>query len=286
MIDLIIPPRETDLGGLIVRRVLPFRQRRSVGPFVFFDQMGRAEFPAGKGIDVRPHPHIGLATITYLYEGIIQHKDSLGFDQPIRPGEVNWMTAGRGIVHSERTPQDERAKDSILSGIQAWIALPQDQAEVEPSFTHHPSEDLPEWDVDGTAFRLIAGHFMGNASPVKTHSEMVYADVRMDKGSRFNLPSEHEELAVHVSEGAADVDGRRLEAGHMAVLSSATDNLIEAAVDTRLMILGGAPLDGPRTIWWNFVSHSKDRIEQAKDDWKNNRFDPVPGETEFIPLPE
>lgn len=286
MIDLVITPKEHDIGGLIVRRVLPFRERRSVGPFVFFDQMGPATFPAGKGIDVRPHPHIGLETITYLYDGVIMHRDSLGYAQPIRPGEVNWMTAGRGIVHSERTPDDERTKQSSLSGIQAWIALPVADAETEPSFTHYPASDLPEWENGGFRLRLIAGTLMGKTSPVKIHADMFYADVQAETGAALSLPPEYVERAVHVSEGAAEIAGERLEAGQMAVLSPGAEVAIQTQGTARLMLLGGAPLDGPRTIWWNFVSHSKDRIEQAKVDWKDGRFDKVPGESDFIPLPD
>jgi len=286
MIDLVITPREHDIGGLTVRRVLPFRERRSVGPFVFFDHMGPAVLAAGDGIDVRPHPHIGLATITYLYDGVIMHRDSLGYEQPIRPGEINWMTAGRGIVHSERTPEDERARQSGLFGIQAWIALPIAHEETDPAFTHYAAGDLPEWSDNACRLRLIAGSLMGRTSPVKIFSDMFYADLRMDAGGGMVLGPEYAERAVHVSEGTVEIGDERLEAGQMVILASDGDVAIKARETARLMLLGGAPLDAPRTIWWNFVSHSKARIEQAKDDWKNRRFDAVPGETEFIPLPD
>ncbi|MEK9673072.1 MAG: pirin family protein [Rhodospirillaceae bacterium] len=288
MIDLIIRPREHDIGGLIVRRVLPFRERRSVGPFVFFDHFGPAVFPAGEGLDVRPHPHIGLATITYLYDGVIQHRDSLGNDQPIRPGEVNWMTAGRGIVHSERTPEDERARDSGIFGLQAWAALPVAEAEAEPSFVHFPASDLPEWAADGFRIRLIAGKLLGHESPVKTFSELFYADLRLAPGGSFVLPPDHAERAVHNAEGRVTVGGETLTQGEMAVLRPGSDTPLEAdpGGEAKVILLGGAALDGARTIWWNFVSHSAERIQQAKDDWKNGRFAPVPGDAEFIPLPD
>lgn len=293
-VALVITPKEHDIGGLIVRRTLPNRNRRAVGPFVFFDQMGPATFAPGQGIDVHPHPHIGLATITYLFEGAIMHRDSLGIAEVIRPGEVNWMTAGSGVVHSERTPDEERAAGHVLSGIQAWIALPVDAEETAPGFTHHAAEDLPAWDGDGSHIRLIAGRLDGKEAPVKTFSPMFYADARLDVGASVTLAPEHEERAVHVAEGAIEIAGRRFEVGQTVILTPGGDVTVTAVDGSRVMLLGGAPLDTtsdarpnqPRHMFWNFVSHSRERIEQAKDDWKNGRFPAVPGETEFIPLPE
>ena len=293
-VALVITPKEHDIGGLIVRRTLPNRNRRAVGPFVFFDQMGPATFAPGQGIDVRPHPHIGLATITYLFDGAIMHRDSLGIAEVIRPGEVNWMTAGSGVVHSERTPDEERAAGHVLSGIQAWIALPIDAEETTPGFSHHAAEDLPAWDGDGYRIRLIAGRLDGKEAPVKTFSPMFYADARLDAGASVTLAPEHEERAIHVAEGAIEIAGERFEVGQTVILTAGSDVTVTATDGSRVMLLGGAPLDTapdarpnqPRHMFWNFVSHSRDRIELAKDDWKNGRFPAVPGETEFIPLPE
>lgn len=293
-ISLVVTPKEHDIGGLVVRRALPTRERRSVGPFVFLDQMGPAAFAPGQGIDVRPHPHIGLATITYLYDGAIMHRDSLGIAQAIRPGEVNWMTAGSGIVHSERTPDAERAAGHPLFGMQAWIALPIDQEEAEPSFVHHDAGVLPEWAGAGHAVRLIAGSLDGKTSPVETLSPMFYADANLAAGGTFTLSDEHAERALHVAAGQVEVAGRTFQAGQMVVLNRGMPVAIKAAGDARVMLLGGAPLDTapdarpnqPRHMFWNFVSHSRERIERAKSDWKAGRFAKVPGETEFIPLPE
>lgn len=285
-IDAVIEPRPRDLGGFQVRRVLPAgRQRKMVGPFIFFDQMGPAEFPPGSGIDVRPHPHIGLATVTYLFDGEIVHRDSLGFVQPIRPGDVNWMTAGGGIVHSERTGDEPRALGSRLSGIQSWVALPEDAEETAPAFHHHAKDTLPVIRQDGVDIRLIAGRAYGKCSPVVVFSEMFYLDARLFAGSRLKLPSEHEQRAVFPVDGEVMLNGESVSQGAMAVVVPGMDAVLECAQDARVMLLGGAPLDGDRHIWWNFVSSSPDRIEQAKADWRENRFAPVPGETEFIPLP-
>jgi redox-sensitive bicupin YhaK (pirin superfamily) len=285
-VDLVIEPRARDLGGFEVRRVLPFAQRRMVGPFVFFDEMGPAEFASGTGIDVRPHPHIGLATVTYLFEGEILHRDSLGFVQAIRPGAVNWMTAGKGIVHSERTGPEERQRQTRLHGIQSWVALPQSHEETEPAFHHHPADTLPEIAQDGATMRLIAGSAYGKESPVQTFSEMFYLDARLQAGAALALPDEHAERAVYIVEGAVAIADETYKAGRMVVFMAEAPVHVEARADARLMLLGGATMDGPRHIWWNFVSSSKERIEQAKKDWQDKRFAPVPGETERIPLPE
>jgi redox-sensitive bicupin YhaK (pirin superfamily) len=285
-VELVIEPRARDLGGFEVRRVLPFAGRRMVGPFIFFDEMGPAAFAAGTGIDVRPHPHIGLATVTYLFEGEILHRDSLGFVQAIRPGAVNWMTAGKGIVHSERTGPEERMRQTRLHGIQSWVALPQAHEETEPAFHHHPADTLPEIAQDGAAMRLIAGAAYGRESPVQTFSEMFYLDARLRAGAALALPEEHAERAVYIVEGAVAIAGETYKAGRMVVFKDETPARVEAKADTRLMLLGGAAMDGPRHIWWNLVSSSKERIEQAKKDWQDKRFAPVPGETERIPLPE
>ena len=283
-----IKPREHDLGGFSVRRVLPHALCRMVGPFVFFDHMGPAQFEPGQGIDVRPHPHIGLATVTYLFEGSITHRDSLGVMQEIHPGDVNWMTAGRGIVHSERSSPDARGQGHRLHGIQTWIALPEADEEIEPCFWHHPSADLPRWRQDGVDLTLIVGTSFGKQSPTRVYSPMFYLAAEFDPGSSLSLPDEHAERAVYVVEGELWVGGEAdpLRAGEMAVLTAGDDVELKAKAAARVMLCGGAPLAGARIVWWNFVSSRKDRIEQAKQDWKAGRFPNVPGETEFIPLPE
>ncbi len=286
-IDLVITPRSRDLGeGFMVRRILPYAKRRHVGPFVFLDHMGPADFPPGHGLDVRPHPHIGLATVTYLFEGEIMHRDSLGVVQPIRPGDVNWMVAGRGIVHSERTRDELRRSGSALHGIQSWLALPQTHEETAPDFRHHPAASLPEIERPGARMRLIAGAAFGAVSPVQTFAPMFYLDVVLDDEAVLPLPGEYEERAVYVAIGMVVLDGERYEAGSMLVLKPGSQPRIIAQGPARLMLLGGAPLDGERHLWWNFVSSSKERIEQAKADWRAGRFAMVPGDPEFIPLPE
>ncbi|MFO7278478.1 MAG: pirin family protein [Pseudomonadota bacterium] len=287
VLELAIEPPLRDLGdGFQVRRALPSPHRRMVGPFIFFDQMGPAALHAGQGLDVRPHPHIGLATVTYLFEGEILHRDSLGTVQPIQPGAVNWMTAGRGIVHSERSPPHARVGGARIFGIQTWVALPRAHEETEPSFAHHPASALPVLDDAGVHIRLIAGTLFGARSPVETYSEMFYADAALAKGSRLSLDAEHEERAVYVVEGFARIGGTSFPSGQLVVLKPGVAVVIEAPEPARLLLLGGETMDGPRHIWWNFVSSSRDRINQAAEDWKAGRFDPVPGETEFIPLPE
>lgn len=283
-IALTIDGRPRDLGGFTVRRILPAAARRMVGPFVFFDHMGPAELPAGHGIDVRPHPHIGLATVTYLFEGEILHRDSLGHVQAIEPGAVNWMSAGGGIVHSERTGDAERARASRLHGIQAWVALPAADEDGPPSFHHHPAATLPTLAGDGWQLRLIAGTALGARAPVATASPMFYLDVAMTAGGRLPIPDAYPERAVYVVDGRVRIDGAPLPAATMAVLAPAAA-VIEADADSRLMILGGEPL-GERLLWWNFVATSAAKIDAAKAAWAADRFGRVPGETERIPLPE
>jgi redox-sensitive bicupin YhaK (pirin superfamily) len=285
-IDIVLEGKAKDLGGFEVRRLLPSSRRRMVGPFIFFDQMGPADFPPGRGIDVRPHPHIGLATVTYLFAGEILHRDSLGTVQPIRPGDVNWMTAGRGIAHSERTGPETRAAGGPLAGIQAWVALPRTDEDGEPAFAHHSAEALPLIEADGWRLRLIAGAWEGVRSPVATAWDTIYADATLEPGSRLSFSAEHEERAVYPVEGAIEIDGRAPPAESLLVLRPGQAVTIAARNASRLMLLGGAAMDGPRHIWWNFVSSSRERIEQAKQDWRSQRFAPVPAETEFIPLPE
>jgi hypothetical protein len=274
-----------DLGGFSVKRLLPSVKARSVGPFIFFDHMGPAIFAPGKGIDVRPHPHIGLATVTYLFDGEILHRDSLGFVQAIQPGAVNWMTAGRGIVHSERTAPDVRARGHRLHGIQTWVALPVSDEEADPSFHHHPAYSLPAFEIDGVRLRLILGEAFGRRAPVRIFSPIFYLDAETPAGVLFTLPPEHVERGLYVVEGALRVAGQTLQEGDFAVLNPGADVEIGADLDSRAMILGGAPLDGPRHMVWNFVSSRAERIEQAKRDWAAQAMGQVPGETEFIPYP-
>ena len=286
-IETVIVPRARDLGGFEVRRALPAAQRQMVGPFIFFDQFGPVLMKAGQGIDVRPHPHIGLATVTWLFDGSIFHRDSLGSEQPIAPGELNWMTAGKGIVHSERTTAQELSRDRNIFGIQSWVALPKQYEETAPAFEHVAMADLPLIDDRGIKARVVAGSVYGATSPVKTHSDLFYADVQMLAGTALPLPVEHEERGVYVVEGEIEVAGQTFAAGRLLVFRPGDQITLRATGNARVMLLGGEPMDGPRHIWWNFVSSSKDRIEAAKNDWKHARFDIVPGdEQDFIPLPE
>jgi redox-sensitive bicupin YhaK (pirin superfamily) len=286
LIETVIVPRARDLGGFEVRRALPAARRQMVGPFIFWDQMGPADFILGQGLDVRPHPHIGLATVTYLFEGEILHRDSLGTLQQIRPGDVNWMTAGRGIAHSERTSPETRATGGRLFGIQAWVALPAAEEETAPDFAHHGRDDLPMVSGEGKKVRIIAGSLYGDRSPVPTFSAMFYADAALAAGAKLPLPAGHEERAVYVVGGAVTVAGDRFEAAELLVFRPGDEITLVATEPARLLLLGGEPMDGPRHIWWNFVSSRQDRIEQAKADWRAGRFEAVPGESEFIPLPE
>jgi len=281
----VLEGRPRDLGGFAVRRLLPAAGLQTIGPFIFFDHLGPALFAAGGGIDVRPHPHIGLATVTYLYDGAFLHRDSLGTAQLIRRGDVNWMVAGRGIVHSERTPEALRAAPARAHGIQTWVALPREYEEVEPSFAHHPAASLPEIRADGAVLRVIAGEAFGRRAPPQVFSPTLYADAALEQGGAVDLPEEHEQRAAYVVEGAIDLAGGRYSPGQMIVLEPRGVVRIEAIVPSRLMLLGGAPLDGARYLWWNFVSSSRERIEQARADWREQRFAPVPGDPERIPLP-
>jgi redox-sensitive bicupin YhaK (pirin superfamily) len=286
-IELMIVPRSVDLGGFAVRRALPHVKRRMVGPFIFFDHFGPAVFDAGTGIDVRPHPHIGLATVTFLFDGEIMHRDSLGSAVPIRPGEVNWMTAGRGIVHSERTAPDHRAGGERLHGLQCWVAIPREDEEIDPAFAHHDAAELPVVAGDGKTVRVIAGHLYGARSPLATLSETIFADVTLSPGTTLPIDADTEERALYIVAGEIDIAGDRFAPGQLLILRPGDPITVMAASEARIVLVGGAPMDGPRHIWWNFVSSRKDRIEQAKADWKLRRFDTVPGdETEFIPLPE
>jgi len=281
----VVEGRARDIGGFDVLRVLPWAGGRMVGPFIFLDQMGPAVFAPGQGIDVRPHPHIGLATVTYLFEGEILHRDGLGMVQTIRPGEVNWMTAGHGIVHSERTGPELRGRGHRLHGLQSWIALPAGQEEAEPSFRHFAQEELPRIERDGVQLRLIAGSLMGSSSPVPVLSDTLYADVSMTVRAELTVPPDHEERAAYIVQGALEVEDEVYNAGTLLVFEPGEPADLVAFGNSRIALLGGAPV-GERHIWWNFVSSSRERIEAAKRDWKEGRFTPVPGETEFIPLPD
>ena len=281
-----VTPSTHDLGDFKVRRTLPSKAQTMVGPFIFVDQFGPAAFDIGKGMDVRPHPHINLSTVTYLFEGAIDHRDSLGTFATIRPGAINLMTAGKGIVHSERTPPAERLRERTVFGIQSWVALPKAHEETAPGFEHVAHSALPLISDHGREVRVVAGSIYGATSPVKTHSELFYADVKLQSGSKLPLPVEHEERAIYVAEGSLEIAGQVHGPNQLLVFRPGDAITITAQDDARFMMLGGEPMDGPRHIWWNFVSSSRERIEAAKEDWKRARFDIVPGdETEFIPLP-
>ena len=284
-IELLIEPREKDLGGFSVRRVLPAKQRRMVGPWIFFDHMGPADFAAGEGINVRPHPHINLATVTYLFEGEILHRDSLGSHQPIRPGDVNLMVAGKGITHSERERPEITATAHRLNGLQLWLALPEADEEIEPAFYHYPDADIPRVDVDGVPVRVIMGSAYGKTSPVKVYADTLYVEAHLRAGQRINVP-DAEERAVYVAEGELTANETAIPEYAMAVFSDAPGIELTATRDSRVAIVGGQHL-GDRFIEWNFVSSRRERIEQAKSDWKAQTFPKVTGdEKEFIPLPE
>lgn len=283
-IELEIVARPRSIGDFEVGRVLPAPARRMVGPFVFFDHMGPASLAPGAGMDVRPHPHLHLATVTYLFEGEILHRDSVGSEQVIRPGAINWMTAGHGIVHSERSPAEARPKGPHLHGLQLWVALPEGREDVEPSFSHHPAATLPELEDGGVRARVLAGSAYGATSPVVVASPLFYVEAQLAAGARIEIPREHEERGVYVVSGEARCGGATIAARTMAVYRPGATAVIEAITDTRIAMVGGEPL-GPRYIWWNFVSSSSERIEQAARDWKEGRFPKVPGdELEFIPL--
>ncbi|MCC6948190.1 MAG: pirin family protein [Bradyrhizobiaceae bacterium] len=286
-LELMIVPRSVDLGDATVRRALPHSTRRTVGPFVFFDHFGPAVFKSGSGLDVRPHPHIGLSTLTYLYDGEIIHRDTLGVQAAIHPGEVNWMTAGRGIVHSERTAPERRVDGEPLHGLQLWIAMPAKDEEIDPSFAHLDGEELPVVEGEGKKVRIVAGRMFGATSPLKTTSETIFADISLDAGATMPLDTDYEERAIYVSSGEIDIAGDRFGMGRLLVFRPGDRIAVKALQPSRIAVVGGAPLDGPRYVWWNFVSSRRERIEQAKEEWKQGRFGRVPGdEIEFIPLPE
>jgi len=282
----LLHPADKDLGGgFKVRRLLPAAKRRSVGPFVFFDHFGPATERPGEAHDVRPHPHIGLATVTYLFEGAMMHRDSLGSVQEILPGAINWMTAGRGIVHSERKPERLRGDEYVNHGLQLWAALPRELEEVEPSFSHTGNGEIPELDEQGARVRVLIGEAFGIRSPVPTLMPTLYLDIALPAGGRFVLPALAPELAIYTVDADVTIDGVLVEAHTMALLPDARGATLEAEAPVRLMVVGGAPLDGPRFITWNFVSSRRERIRQAGADWQAQRMGQVPGETEFIPLP-
>ena len=285
-IEQVIVPRARDLGGFEVRRALPSVGRKMVGPFIFFDQMGPSEFLLGQGLDVRPHPHIGLSTVTFLFDGEIMHRDSLGTELAIRPGELNLMTAGRGITHSERTAPEARTRGSRLFGIQAWAALPRSHEEQPPAFVHHGVDDLPVIRDHGLRTRLIMGSAYGETSPVSFPWAALYAEAVLAPGAILPLDADYEERAIYVVSGEIDIAGDSFGAGRLLIFRPGDRISVLALSNARLMLVGGDPMDGPRHIWWNFVSSSKDRIDQAKEAWQSGRFDGVPGDSEFIPLPE
>ena len=282
-----IPPRVHDLGGgFTVKRLLPHAKQRSVGPFVFMDHIGPATLGRGNPLEVRPHPHIGLATVTYLWEGAIMHRDSVGSLQEIQPGAVNWMTAGRGIVHSERTPDRLLGLPQRMHGLQTWVALPKAHEEAEPSFAHHPADTLPVVELPGARLTIVAGNAFGEQSPVQVLMPTLYVSIELAAGASIVIPAEHDERALYPVAGELELDGDLLPLEELAVLDAWGEPVLRARSDARVMLLGGAKLDGPRHVWWNFVSSSRERIEQAKQDWRDGRIGQVPGETEFIPLPE
>ncbi|HIK44931.1 MAG TPA: pirin family protein [Leptolyngbyaceae cyanobacterium M65_K2018_010] len=280
-----IEPEAKDLGGFVARRSLPYPGRQMVGPFIFFDHLGPATLPPGRGIDVRPHPHINLATVTYLFEGRLLHRDSLGSVQEIQPRAVNWMTAGGGITHSERSPDRDRNRASVIHGIQTWVALPAGQEEVAPWFRHYPADSLPTWQESGATLTLIAGQSHGYVSPVEVFSPMVYLDFECAPQAQWTLPADYSERAVYSVTPGLQIDQTPLPQHRLAILSAGASVSITASESARGMVIGGEPL-GPRYKWWNFVSSRVERIAQAKADWQAGRFTPVPQETEFIPLPD
>ncbi|MET0169136.1 MAG: pirin family protein [Aliihoeflea sp.] len=286
-IETLIIPRAHDIGGLEVRRALPSARRRLVGPFIFFDRMGPALLRAGQALDVRPHPHIGLSTVTYLFDGRIRHRDSLGTEMVIEPGDVNLMTAGRGIVHSERSPEELRGGPLSISGLQTWLALPEDREEIAPLFENTARAELPEIDGEEATGRVVIGSFSGLKAPVRTHSDTLYVDISLKPGGRIQIPSDTEERAIYLLEGEVEIAGDRFANNQLLVFREGDDIVVSSARGAHFMLFGGASLGSKRYIWWNFVSSSKERIEQAKEEWRTGRFDIVPGDSEErIPLPE
>ena len=291
-IDVVITSRERDIGGFSVRRFLPYATHRMVGPFIFFDHMGPAEFSPGHGVDVRPHPHINLATVTYLFEGEIRHRDSLGSDQVIEAGAINWMTAGRGIVHSEHTTERTRASGAKVNGIQLWVALPEKSEECDPSFSHHPKDSFAAFEKDGVLLKVLLGEAYGQRSVVDVHSPLFYVEALMPKASKLDVEGHAQEAAFYIVSGTIRTEEQTFATNTMVVLKAGQDLEIEALTDARVMLLGGQPV-GPRFLYWNFVSSSQQRLEEAKRDWEpgprksSARFQPIPGDqNEFIPLPE
>ena len=285
-VDAVVVARLHDLGdGFIVRRALPSAGRRMIGPFIFLDQMGPADIAPGRGIDVRPHPHIGLATVTYLFDGEIRHRDSLGSVVDIEPGAMNWMTAGRGIAHSERSGDEWRANGGRLSGLQLWVALPRDLEETDPAFNHYDASELPLVEGDGARARIVAGAAWGRRSPARTFADTILVDLTLAAGASAPIDADHEERALYIASGTVDIGGDRHEPGRLLALQPGQPYRIKADSAARVALVGGETVDGPRHIWWNFVSSRRDRIEQAKADWLAGRFEGVPDETEFIPLP-
>ncbi|MEH3110784.1 MAG: pirin family protein [Agrobacterium cavarae] len=287
-IENLIVPRASDIGGFSVRRALPTRDRRLVGPFIFFDRMGPAILKAGEALDVKPHPHIGLSTVTYLFDGEIKHRDSLGTEVVVRPGDINLMTAGRGIVHSERTPENLRGHPLSMSGLQTWLALPDNKEEIAPDFSHTEREAMPLIDIAGATGRVVIGDFAGLRSPVRTFTDTLYADLSLTPGAKFPFPADHEERAIYILSGSLEVAGDVFAADQLLAFRAGDDIALKGGVDgCHIMLFGGAALNSRRYIWWNFVSSSKERIEQAKEEWRTGRFDIVPGdEDEFVPLPK
>ncbi|MGB6116716.1 MAG: pirin family protein [Mesorhizobium sp.] len=286
-VELMVVPNAKDIGGFEVRRALPTAKRRLVGPFIFFDRMGPAILRAGQAMDVRPHPHIGLSTVTYLFDGRIRHRDSLGTEMVISPGDVNLMTAGRGIVHSERTPEELRGAPMSISGLQTWIALPDGKEEIAPVFENTAQALLPDFEAEGVSGSVVIGSFQGVKSPVKAYSETTYVSIRLEAGARVKIPAETEERAIYVLEGSVVIAGDRFQSDRLLVFKPGDEIVVSSERGAHVMLFGGASLGSKRYIWWNFVSSSKERIEQAKEEWKTGRFDIVPGdEQEYIPLPE
>ncbi len=283
--NTLLKPHTKDIGGFEVRRILPAHPNKMVGPFIFFDHIGPAQLPAGSGLDVRPHPHIGLATVTYLFDGAILHRDSLGSVQRIEPGAVTWMTAGEGIAHSERTPDEERAAGPRLHGIQVWVALPQMHERTAPRFNHYPRNEIPAITLPGVNMRLIAGAAYGRSAPAPTYSPTFYLAVEMEAGATFELPDEYDQRAIYLVSGEVTVGDSALPLHHMAVASARGSVRVVSRTPSRLMLIGGDALDGERDIWWNFVASSSAMIDEAAERWRKGEFPPVPGETEFIPLP-
>jgi len=285
-IDLVIAPNMRDIGDFSVRRVLPAPKQRAVGPFVFFDHMGPATFGPGQALAVPPHPHIGLATLTYLYEGSIVHRDSLGFRQLIAPGAVNWMSAGRGIVHSERSPEHLLEETHALAGLQVWVALPKQHEQTAPSFVHYSVSSLPVLEEQGVSVRVVAGECFGLRSRLDTLSPLFYADIALAPGGRIKIDADYVERALYLVSGSVMIDGEEYEDKQMLVLKPGAEIIVSSHYGADLVAVGGEPLDGPRHVWWNFVASDRDLIEQAKEDWRNGQFGQVPGDSEYIPLPQ